>query len=63
MSHGEPTHWLTHDCQYCYKRSKIFMEDAYDTEDRFCPNCGISSELVIEDYDDDHDEWNDEYEE
>lgn len=52
--YGQPTHWLTFDCQHCYKRSYISMEETFDTEDRFCPNCGISSELKPEeDWEDD----------
>ena len=45
------------------------MEDGYDTEDRFCPNCGISSE-PFDDYDSDYnkdddygDDYDDEYNE
>ena len=46
MTYGSaPTHWYAHDCQFCYKRSFISIEDEWDSEDRFCPNCGISSEL------------------
>tara|TARA_Y200000002_G_scaffold224423_1_gene185315 strand:+ start:1691 stop:1819 length:129 start_codon:yes stop_codon:yes gene_type:complete len=33
------------------------MEEAFDTEDRFCPNCGISSEIINK-YDD-NDRWYD----
>tara|TARA_B100001093_G_scaffold490755_1_gene530137 strand:- start:836 stop:973 length:138 start_codon:yes stop_codon:yes gene_type:complete len=32
------------------------MDEAFDTEDRFCPNCGISSE-IINDYDDKNNRW------
>ncbi len=53
----QPTHWLTFDCEYCFKRSYISMEEAFDTEDRFCPNCGISSEIINK-YDD-NDRWYD----
>jgi len=46
MAYGTaPTHWYVHDCQFCYKRSFISIEDEWDTDDRFCPNCGISSEV------------------
>lgn len=49
MTYGTaPTHWYVHDCQFCYKRSFISIEDEWDTEDRFCPNCGISSEIEVE---------------
>ena len=54
MAYGTaPTHWYVHDCQFCYKRSFISIEDEWDTDDRFCPNCGISSEVdATSDYDD-----------
>ena len=58
--YGQPTHWLTFDCQHCYKRTYIAIEDSFDTEDRFCPNCGISSE-IINDYEDiNNNDWYDE---
>tara|TARA_B100001057_G_C22504631_1_gene815352 strand:+ start:400 stop:609 length:210 start_codon:yes stop_codon:yes gene_type:complete len=66
---SEPNNWVIFDCQHCYKRAKIAMEDGYDTEDRFCPNCGISSE-PFDDYDSDYnkdddygDDYDDEYNE
>lgn len=67
MSYGTaPTHWYVHDCEFCYKRSFIHIEDEWDTDDRFCPNCGISSEVSLEEYDQDQIEtlnYEEEYEE
>jgi len=69
MSYGDsPTKWYVNDCQFCYKRSYLAIEDEWDTEERFCPNCGTSSggselnfndtEATIEtlDYDEDYEE-------
>jgi len=33
------------DCQFCYKLSSIHIEDEWDTDDRFCPNCGMQVEI------------------
>jgi hypothetical protein len=35
----------TIDCQCCYKLSSINIEDEWDTDDRFCPNCGTQVEI------------------
>lgn len=67
MSYGDsPTKWYVHDCQFCYKRSHLSIEDEWDTEEIFCPNCGMSTESselnfnddTIEtlDYDEDYEE-------
>ena len=59
---SEPDNWVIFDCQHCYKRSKIAMEDGYDTEDRFCPNCGMSSEEPFDNADwDTSIDWDDDY--
>lgn len=65
MAYGSaPTHWYVHDCQFCYKRSFISIEDEWDSDDRFCPNCGISSEIAEPEYDEDHDlDYDEDYEE
>lgn len=63
MAYGmAPTHWYTHDCEFCYKLSFISIEEEFDSDDRFCPNCGISSEINsiyeddINDYDEDYED-------
>jgi len=33
------------DCQFCYKLTSIDIEDQWDTDDRFCPNCGMQVEI------------------
>lgn len=35
----------TIDCQCCYKLSSIHIEDEWDSDDRFCPNCGMHVEV------------------
>ena len=33
------------DCQCWYKLSSINIEDEWNTDDRFCPNCGRQIEI------------------
>lgn len=64
MTYGTaPTHWYLHKCDFCFKDTFISIEDEWDTEDRFCPNCGISSEVIADDYDEDNINYEQDYEE
>ena len=57
-----PTSWILNDCEYCYKRSFISLDDEWDLDHWFCPNCGQPTETIVEDYRDAVDNY-EEYEE
>jgi len=57
MIEGDPPlHWDVVTCDRCCKMSYISIVDEWDSDDRFCPNCGISfdvTESENNDYEDD----------
>lgn len=40
---SEPTHWYTHNCEYCYSETKIHFTDE-KPDNVFCPVCGTATE-------------------
>ena len=46
-----PLTWNIVSCDHCLKMSYISIVDEWDTDDRFCPNCGIASNINEDAYD------------
>jgi hypothetical protein len=40
---SDPTHWYTHNCEYCYSETKIHFTDE-KPDNVFCPVCGTATE-------------------
>lgn len=43
----EPTHWYTHNCEFCFTQTKMYFEDERP-ETIYCPNCGTAVDQVDE---------------
>ena len=54
---SDPTHWYTHNCEYCFAQTKINFPDDDKPDYPFCPVCGVATD----DSDEDHSELNFEY--
>ena len=56
MLYGDPPlHWDILSCERCLKMSYIAIVDEWDSDERFCPNCGIASN-INEDADDEYED-------
>jgi len=43
----EPTHWYTHNCEFCFTSTKINFDDERP-ERIYCPHCGTAVEDIDE---------------